>query len=95
MVGSCVQVQCTLKPRGRKKSHAHGSNLNSCLVVCQSEAGLIMYIAPCVKRRRMSQILVFNDASAILEIMQNVSTLQEFTACCLTRLDGRYTMTFN
>lgn len=55
----------------------------------------IMYIAPCVKSRRMSQILVFNNASALIEVMQNVSTLQEFTACCLSRLDGRYTMTFN
>lgn len=54
-----------------------------------------MYIAPCVKSRRMSQILVFNNASALIEVMQNVSTLQEFTACCLSRLDGRYTMTFN
>lgn len=44
---------------------------------------------------KMSQILVFNNASAIFKIMQNVSTLQEFTACCLSRLDGRYTMTFN
>lgn len=33
--------------------------------------------------------------SAVFKIMQNVSTLQEFTACCLSRLDGRYTMTFN
>lgn len=32
---------------------------------------------------------------SISKIMQNVSTLQEFTACCLSRLDGRYTMTFN
>lgn len=54
-----------------------------------------MYIAPCVKSRRMSQILVFNNASALIEVMQNVSTLQEFTACRLSRLDGRYTMTFN
>lgn len=43
----------------------------------------------------MSQILVFNNASALIEVMQNVSTLQEFTACCLSRLDGRYKMTFN
>lgn len=35
------------------------------------------------------------QCSAVFEIMQNVSTLQEFTACCLSRLDGRYTMTFN
>lgn len=33
--------------------------------------------------------------SAVFKIMQNVSTLQEFTACCLSRLDGGYTMTFN
>lgn len=35
------------------------------------------------------------QCSAVFKIMQNVSTLQEFTACCLSRLDGRYTMTFN
>lgn len=49
----------------------------------------------CEEKRKMSQILVFNNASAVFKIMQNVSTLQEFTACCLSRLDGRYTMTFN
>lgn len=66
-----------------------------CKLFFQLQVFLIMYIAPCVKRRKMSQILVFNDASAVFKIMQNVSTLQEFTACCLSRLDGRYTMTFN
>lgn len=28
------------------------------------------------------------QCSAKFEFMQNVSTLQEFTACCLSRLDG-------
>lgn len=30
----------------------------------------MVYIAPCVKSRRMSQILVFNNASALIEVMQ-------------------------
>lgn len=35
--------------------------------VCLFSVFGIMYIAPCVKRRRMSRILVFNDASAVFQ----------------------------
>lgn len=72
-----------------------GSNLHASTNTNKLQIFQIVYIAPCVKSRRMSRILVFNNASALIEVMQNVSTLQEFTACCLSRLDGRYTMTFN
>lgn len=106
MAGCCVQVQCTFGDFQRILQHLHkylttGAACSwfqfAFLLFCflKREIFQIMYIAPCVKSRRMSQILVFNNASALIEVMQNVSTLQEFTACRLSRLDGRYTMTFN
>lgn len=105
MAGCCVQVQCTftwvklitwqpLLKCWLSKWHACGTNLHT-FVVPQLQLFGSCTLHLCVKRRRMSRILVFNDASAVFKIMQNVSTLQEFTACCLSRLDGRYTMTFN
>lgn len=106
MAGSCVQVQCTFGDFQRMLQRLQNGCSMPALPICmlfkriiilkgELQIFQIVYIAPCVKSRRMSQILVFNNASALIEVMQNVSTLQEFTACCLSRLDGRYTMTFD
>lgn len=68
MAGCCVQVQCTFSCAlshysicwnvafNSNNGHAYGPNLHA---FTQLEATLFMYIAPCVKRRKMSQILVF------------------------------------
>lgn len=44
-----------------------------------------MYIAPCVKEKEDEPNSGVQQCSAVFKIMQNVSTLQEFTACCLSK----------
>lgn len=73
MAGSCVQVQCTFGDfsKGFYSIYRTGG---ACLwfqfacfhkTLTNLQIFQIVYIAPCVKSRRMSQILVFNNASAL------------------------------
>lgn len=83
MAGCSVQVQCTftwvksitwqpLLKFWLSKRHARSPNLHA-FVFPQLQDFVfcfvfwIMYIAPFVKRRKMSRILVFNDASAVFQ----------------------------
>lgn len=95
MAGCCAQVQCTL-------SHDRGEKM-ACVgfqIACIYKFGVLIKghfgnVHCTLSEEKDEPNSGVQQCSAELEIMQNVSTLQEFTACCLTRLDGRYTMTFN
>lgn len=110
MAGCSVQVQCTftwVKSITRQpllkcwlsNRHARSPNLHA-FVFPQLQDFVFCFLDRvhctfCEEKEDEPNSGVQRCKCSISKIMQNVSTLQEFTACCLSRLDGRYTMTFN
>lgn len=93
---SSDRMAAFLKCRVQYERHAYGSNLHAFFGVFSPIIGHLIHVqCTLCEEKEDEPISGVQQCSAVFKIMQNVSTLQEFTACCLSRLDGRYTMTFN